>query len=79
MTIASRYLDLFASTSEQSRLSGIFQLPIEFHSGNCCICINSNEKEVIVFDARSLGQYFAGDYWHPNVSFWIKSDLVDPR
>ena len=79
MTIAGRYLDFFAGTPEKSRANGISQLPIEFDSKNCCLCTTPNTTETIIFDARAIGQYFGGDYWHPGVSFWTKTDFLDPR
>jgi hypothetical protein len=79
MTIAGRYLDLFAATLEKSRATGISQLPVKFDSINCCLCTTANNAETIIFDARAIGQYFGGDYWHPGVSFWTKSDFLDPR
>jgi hypothetical protein len=79
MTITSQYLDLFAATPEMSKLNGISQLPITFNSTNCCLCTSNNNAETIIFDARTLGQYFGGDYWHPNVSFWWRNDFIDPR
>ncbi|CAF2135490.1 unnamed protein product [Rotaria magnacalcarata] len=79
MTIASRYLELFAGTPERSKSSGIYTLPTQLTKGNCCLCTLGNHEEAIVFDARTLGKYFGGDYWLPNSPFWSKEELVDPR
>lgn len=80
MTIASRYLDLFSATSEDSKLSGIFQLPTELDSRDCCLCDRDDAGESIIFDARTLGQYFGADYHKPHRPlYWLDTELVDPR
>lgn len=79
MTITARYLDLSMPKSVESDSNLISQLPVTFDKEHCCVSHTANDKEKIIFDARTIGQYFGGDYWHPNVSFWTRSDFLDPR
>ena len=79
MTIASRYLDTFGATKEQSESTGISYLPTQFNDSTCCLCIPRDGEEKTIFDARTLGQYFGGYYWTPNNPFRWKNDFVDPR
>jgi len=77
MTIAGRYLDLYAMNDSQSRESGIFELPTQF-SGD--FCLNKARKEpFIIFDACVLGQYYGGRFSVPGIPYWESSRLVDPR
>ena len=77
MTIGAHYLSLYAATAEQSRLTGIFELPSHFTSNSC---FNENpDKSVIIFDSCVLGQYFGGRYSRPEIPFWDSTYAVDPR
>ena len=80
MSLGSRYLQMFAASSEQSTRTGIFELPTRLYSRNesCCICRASNRTSII-FDASVLGQYFGGNFENPDASFWAPKRLMDPR
>lgn len=80
MSLGSRYLQMFAASSEQSTKTGIFELPTRLYSRNesCCICRASNQTSII-FDASVLGQYFGGNFENPDASFWAPKRLMDPR
>ncbi|CAF0926658.1 unnamed protein product [Adineta steineri] len=79
MTLGARYLQLRASTAEQSKLSGIYELPTTFENDiyNCCVCSLGNSS--LIFDACVLGQYFGGTYAKPNKPHWESNRLLDPR
>lgn len=80
MTFTALYLERFAATPEDSKLSGIVLLPTHLIDRNCCLCNYDGNEEMIVFDARTLGQYFGADYHKPNSPFfWVKTELIDPR
>jgi hypothetical protein len=79
MTLTARYLELRGSLNEQSKLSGVYELPTQFtyELQECCLCFLENEP--LIFDACVLGQYFGGTYEKPNASHWETNRLVDPR
>lgn len=79
MSISSKYAQLFASTLKQSQATGVFLLPTSLVSANCCLCSIDDGNETVIFDARTLGRYFGGDFWEPDNAFWTKEELVDPR
>jgi hypothetical protein len=79
MTLTARYLKLRGATTEQSKRSGVYELPTQFVDKvyECCLCFL--EGRPLIFDACVLGQYFGGTYANPNDSFWDSGRLVDPR
>ena len=80
MALGARYLQLFAASAEQSKRTGVFELPTRFYSENesCCLCNVSNGTSII-FDACVLGQYFGGNFENPNAPYWEKNRNIDPR
>jgi hypothetical protein len=77
MTIAGRYLDLYAATEDQSRLTGVFELPSQFTDNFCLSRVQAGNP--IIFDACVLGQYFGGSYSMPDIPYWEPTRLIDPR
>ncbi|CAM2729959.1 unnamed protein product [Rotaria socialis] len=80
MTLGARYLQLFATSNEQSKITGVFELPTWINERNesCCLC-KMTQNDAIIFDACVLGQYFGGTFSNPNQKHWEMNRLVDPR